>query len=85
MVYLLGAASCLCRLAQSFSPLTAAAAAHQERQPNGRSSFAGIWHHQQGGGSGRVEDWLALAARADERLSPIDQPARAHADNPMAG
>ncbi len=69
MVYLSGAASSLCRLAQSFSPWMVAAAAHLERQPNGRSSFEGIWHHQQGRYFKQAEDESALAAWPDERLS----------------
>jgi hypothetical protein len=40
MVYLSGAASFLCLLARS-SPLRGRTAAHLERQPDGRSFFAG--------------------------------------------
>jgi hypothetical protein len=58
-----------------------ALAAHLERQQNGRSFFRDLATDRIN--SGRAGEWSTLAAGPDERLSPVDQPAWAHANNPV--
>ena len=71
-------------MARSFS-LDGCTAAHLERQPNGRSFFAGRYQASSWGEVRKAKDLLTLAARAEEGLGLIDKPAWAHADNPMPG